>query len=265
MPDYEKWLQDQRYHNKDMSVITDWGWNKNHQELSSTAKEIIVDSKVNEILKRIPVGAREQILRSTLLQLSVADLHGAHLLGNRTYLRLCDRVRTLLGVPQPIETDDISKLDKGLRTVFQIASLRFSLGSVREFMSLRKNATLRQYGLSFREKLLASPDDKSAKLKLFRSMADAINTSEIATQINGGLNISATITGVASLIPFMGTATGLVGLGVDASGKAAVKVKEKNSWWLLAPEISKTLTRSRIEQTLRALEKGEIDPTNLFT
>lgn len=265
MHDYKKWTQDRCYQNKDMGVISDWDWIKDHTELSGVVRRILEDDAVNTILGSVPARAREQIIRGTLVQLSVADTHDAHLLGNRSYLRLCDHVRALLGAPQPTQTDDITRLVNGLRAVFRMAALRFSLGSVREFVSLRKNATLKQYAKSFRERLPACPDDHSAQLELYRSMAEAINTSEIADQINGGLNVSATITGVTSLVPIVGTAAGLLGLGVDASSKAAAKVKDQNSWWLLAPEIAKTLTRARIEYTVKALEKGDIGPTSQCT
>jgi hypothetical protein len=86
-------------------------------------------------------------------------------------------------------------------------------------------------------------------------MLEAIDTSEIAKNIAGGLEVTATLSGIVGLIPVVGTVAGVVGLGADAAARTAGKAERDNSWWALTAEISSVLTKARIRRQCEALER----------
>jgi putative NADH-flavin reductase len=84
-------------------------------------------------------------------------------------------------------------------------------------------------------------------------MLEAMESSEVASRISGKLSVTAKVTGYLSLIPLLGTVAGIESLALDHGAQIANHVKFKKDWWTLAPEISETLSKVRVEQRLKEL------------
>lgn len=258
LPDWEKHTEEEFYHNKQLGILSDWKWYRELKEIDRNLSIILGDIYVNQILQNFPEYARQQVVKGVLVQLSIANQFDADIMGSDEYLKLCDRIRIIIGSEKSRNKISMrNQLLESLRAVFNISSLRFSLESISDFISLRQSRPLNRYAAAFRQCVEELSTGTYSEQALYKAMMEAINSSEIANQISGGLNVSATLCGAASLIPIIGTIAGGVGLAADAGSKAASKSEEKSKWWLLAPEIASTLTKHRIEEKYKALEKTQ--------
>jgi len=52
--------------------------------------------------------------------------------------------------------------------------------------------------------------------------------------------------GILSLIPVVGTITGLLRISADAASRATDSIRNKKACWALAPEVAKVLSKHRI-------------------
>jgi hypothetical protein len=143
-----------------------------------------------------------------------------------------------------------------LTEAFKIAGLRLSIENLEEYMVLKSNSTIQEYGCSFRDLIDNLPDNETMEARYYRVMMDLIEKNEFANKLSAGLSISGTALGISSLIPIVGTVTGVVGISADFGSRGAEKIARRNNYWSLAPAISKVLSRHRIEQRLKQLEQS---------
>ena len=102
------------------------------------------------------------------------------------------------------------------------------------------------------------PTGTDTEYTLYKAMSKAVNSTDLKNHISGGLSISATLSGIASLgIPGISTVAGIAGLAADGASRLANEIAARQKWWALAPEISTVLTRKRIEVHFSALEKAK--------
>ena len=258
LPDWKKHTQDEFYYNKELGILSDWAWYRELNDIDGSLSIILDDISVNQILQNFPEYSRKQVVRGVLVQLSIANRFDADIMGSDEYLKLCDRVRIITGSERSsTEVSIRNQLLQSLRAVFNISSLRFSLESIGDFTSLRQSRPLKRYAAAFRQCVEQLSTGTFSEHALYKEMMEAINTSEIAHQISGGLDVSATLCGAGSLIPIIGTIFGGLGLAADAGSRAVSKSEEKRKWWLLAPEIALTLTKHRIEEKYKELERTQ--------
>lgn len=256
LPDWKKHTEDESYYNKELGILSDWAWYRELNDIDRSLSIILDDISVNQFLQNFPEYSRKQVIRGVLVQLSIANRFDADIMGSDEYLKLCDRIRIIIGSERSSNKVSIrNQLLQSLRAVFNISSLRFSLESISDFMSLRQSRPLKRYAAAFRQCVEELSTGTFSEQALYKEMMEAINTSEIANQISGGLNVSATLCSAVSLLPIIGTIVGSVGLAAEAGSRAASKSEEKRKWWLLAPEIASTLTKHRIEEKYKELER----------
>jgi len=224
-------------------------------EFEQLVKDLTPEVARHKVLPKVPPDVLPQIIRGALVQLKIAHEHKADLIGNMTYKKLCQHIQRAIVDVRSVEIVDPSDtLKSDLQTAFSLSGLHFSLKSLDEFARLRENETLKHYAKNFRKTIRDLPLTNKRESRLLRAMLKAIHSEDIAKQISGGLDVSATAAGYISLIPIIGTIAGITSLASDHAAKIATKVGEKNRWWLLGPEISKTLTVARLEARLRELE-----------
>jgi hypothetical protein len=255
LPDFQSKIKGGRYHHDDLGILSDWDWERDRLGLDKMIKAIASDFTVQDHLKAIPPGSQEQIVRTAIVQLYIREIFGADLMASPSHMRLCDRIAQLLGMAKPGPPSGTRQLVAGLKAAFDVSSLRFSIQNLNEFVALRQSKSLRQYGASFRNVIDALPSGEDVEYALYKAMTEAMNRSDIAGHVSGGLNITATLSGIASLIPVVGTIASAIGLGADGTSKLASRIQSQQKWWALAPEISAILTRQRIEARYKALEK----------
>jgi len=256
-PKSENFLKGGNYKNTEIGVFTDWSWRREIADLFKITDELLRDPFIASMLFEYQEISKKQILCDTLVQLHISEKFGATIIASEAYLQLANRIsKYLINLPPLQNIEESKRVLSGINKAFQISSLKFELNSLSEFVNLRTSKPLKKYASSFRSYLRDLPNGKLDELFLMESMLDAINSEELANKISGGMGITATVTGPISLIPFAGTVAGVVGMATDAGGRVASKVAALKSWWLLAPEIAKILSKNRIEKMASELRKN---------
>jgi hypothetical protein len=245
-PGRDKFYNDQMYHNKDLGLLTNWDWNV--REWDKDIDILLNDPLITSILSKVPKNSRRQVLWDVINQISISNTFETAIFAIPSYLKLCQRVNKIRN-PTANDLKEISSTapQQALNKVFELSSLKFSITKLDEFIFLKQSKGVKEYSSSFRNYVTSLPSGNLDETKMLEAMMNAINNDEISSKISGGLSLASTVTGVISLIPFVGTVGGIVGLATDGSSRTATAISNKNKWWLLAPEISKQLSKKRIE------------------
>ena len=89
----------------------------------------------------------------------------------------------------------------------------------------------------------------------YACLSDTIEAEELAEKVSGGMSVMASALGVSSLIPIVGTVTGLVGITTDAASRVAQNVRENKACWSVAVEAARVLAKHRIAHMAAQLGK----------
>lgn len=249
LPGREKYYtQNDGYLNKDLGIYSNWEWINEIGNIEDQVDTLLKDTKIQAYLNQVDILSKKQIIREAINQIHVSNKFDTAIFAIPSYLDLCQRINELINLDSNALKIQSSILpQKAINSVFDIASLRFGINGLEEFAMLKQEKNVRQYAQSFRNYVKVLPSGELDDLSLYKAMLDAINNDSIADKISGGFGFTSTITGIVSLIPGIGTVSGLIGLGADTTSRIAKGQSNKNKWWLLAPEISKQLTKQRIE------------------
>ena len=247
LPDRDKYYIGEAYSNQEWGIYTNWEWEREIEDLHRQISVLLSDAVVLQYLKKVPKVSRIQIVQEALNQIHISYKFDTAIFAIPSYLKLCERINDIINSTSTLKTQSSIIPKKAFHKVFDISSLHFTINSLEEFALLKKDTNVRNYGESFRHYIKRLPNGDLDESFLYEAMNEAINIDNIADKISGGLGLTSTITGVISLIPVVGTVTGLVGLGADVSSRIAHGQSDENKWWLLAPEISKKLSKKRIE------------------
>lgn len=242
----------------DLGAFVDLHSERDFQELDRLEEVLLANLNVQHLLLGLPQLSHGQVLRTAIVQLRIREQTDGHLLASAHYLRLCDLIHSLVGelVPAPVSAP--GHLAPALKTLFETASLRFSISNLDEYVALRSAKSVHEYSIAFREVLDSLPTGMDTEYTLYKAMVKAANSSDLTNHVSGGLSMSATLSGIASLgIPGISTIAGVAGLAADWASRVANQIAAKQKWWALAPEISTVLTRTRIEARFSALEKAK--------
>ncbi|MBE0551688.1 MAG: hypothetical protein IH619_04835 [Ignavibacterium sp.] len=192
------------------------------------------------------------------MQIELAKNNDADLIGTNSYLKLVDRINLLDGQSQIGISKDYKKALTILRALYDISCLHITLNSFQEYQEIKKNEIVKSYSKAFKKFLNDLPKGNASEGDIFKSMVEAINTNSIKDKITGGINIAATITSVVSAFTDLGV-TGTVGsFAAEGVNKLLNRNSKKSNWFMLVPEISKTLTKTRIEQHYKSLLEKKI-------
>lgn len=263
LPKHEKYTNNQTYFNTDLGIKMNWDWSAftNYDEREKELNLLLKDNKILSILKKVLPEARRQIIREAIDQINISHMFDTSIFAISSYLALCNRLNEILNTTKSLKTINSDFSTEAISTVFNISSLHFSINDLDEFTYLKQQTDLKLYAKSFRNQLQELPSGNFNELKLYEAMLKAINTESIAEKISGGIALTATINGLASFIPNAGLVTSINTLVLDAGGRIAGKVANNNKWWLIAPEISKQLTKHRLEKLY--IEKKTAPRTHL--
>lgn len=241
-----------KYEDKDFGVKFDWMWRANSEEYFSEIPKLLENKKIKKILAKLDIEGQEQFLQDCITQIFIANQFKASIIGGIDTIVLLKLINDILKIQQIKLHTELPKLEAwGLNSTFQLSSLCLDIKKLDEYRILRSNKTILKYAQTFKKYLNTLPFGNTDDSILYNAMLEAIETEELASKISGGLDVTGTILNMVGLIPVVGTVTGIVGLAADAGEKGTDKIKENNSWWALAPEISKQLTKYRIEEKVR--------------
>jgi hypothetical protein len=248
LPDKAKYSTGNNYMNFDLGIYMDWEWDKEVRTLFDHTDFFLEDPVIQNTLKRVPPGAKTQILHEALNQINISNKFNAAIFANHSYLELCQRLNAIIDPSSSLKTQNSAIPSSAINTVYDLASLKFSIDNLDEFIMLRQAHTVKQYSHFFRNYVQELPNGTLNKSVLYKAMLHAINSDETLSKISGGFSLTSTLTSLLTLVPLVGTAVGLAGIGADLSSRIAHSRSEKSQWWLMAPEISKLLTKKRIEE-----------------
>ncbi len=258
MPKHEQFYdgKEGKYSNTELGIYTNWSWRQETNELFKLTELLLKDHFIHKYMLCQPLDSRRQIVNDALVQLHISEKYDATIIACEGYLKMCERIQNLLKIHRPGQSLNVANRTlKAINTVFDLASLKFSLNSIDEFVVLRTSKALKKYGESFRKYIGKLPTGELDEHFLFESMSEAINTDEISKKISGGLGITATLTNVISLVPYLGSVAGAAGIASDITARTINKISEKDKWWLLGPEVAKLLTKKRIEERTKKFRK----------
>jgi hypothetical protein len=247
LPDSEKYQSDSMYANTDLGIYTNWDWVEDIKVLYNQINPLLKDIIIQDFFKNVNKESQVQIMLEAINQIHVSLQHDSPIFGIPEYIKLCQRVNQLVFSGSVLKTQESTLPLSALSTVFDLASLIFSIKNIEEFSHLRQDKEVTNYALSFKEYIKSLPDGTANKNFLYESMLKAMNTHSIADKISGGFSLTATLSGGISFIPPAAIIGGIAGLAADGISRLAGNVSAKNKWWLFAPGIAEKLTKHRVE------------------
>lgn len=248
LPDREKYRIGDTYSNQKWGIYTNFDWIRENENIWSQIDVLLQDPIINIYLNKVPKSARRQILHEAINQIHISNKFDTAIFAISSYLKLCERIHQIISLDsKPLKTQSSTLYNDAIETVFELSSLNFTVNGLDEFAALKEENNVRKYATSFREYVSDLPNGNLDEVKLYEAMMDAINCDALTEKISGAFDLTSKVTNYGSFIPFVGTVTSIIGLGADAASDYAKSESEKNKWWLLAPEVSKQLTKKRIE------------------
>lgn len=244
-----------RYEDKELNIVMDWQWRLEVSKLLGQTKVtdwLLSSPKIQQLLQNTP--DKYEVAWNCVVLLYISQRFDASIIGDKITIQLLKTVKSVLEYKFTNPDELVPEKESAVLTnLFDIAGLCFCINDIDEYRELRNSKPLKCYGDALKNFLNDIPEGKLGEKYLYESLMETIEREELANKISGGLSISASLLGVASLIPVVGTVTGLIGLPLDLGSRAAEQIAGKKQWWALAPEISRTLTKHRIERKLKEL------------
>ena len=258
LPDYSTHTKDNVYSNHKLGFYSSWDWmNKSRDEDEKLCEQILQNLNPSFL----PNFSKEQlnnikiILIDIITQIRLAIEFNSSLLIGKEFEYLYKFTASFLDLnPIQDKIDNASIINKSLQTIQTTTGFLFNLNSFSEFEELRKNQTIREYATAMRRNLSKAEITEHDELLLLETMMNAINTSDISSKIGTGLNATSKLLSIASLVPGIGTITGVGSLMTDYINQKRDDASPK--WWSLFPEINNALTKYRIETRYKELKKN---------
>lgn len=247
LPDRAKYHIYDTFLEQDWGIYFNWEWIKDFQSYYNEADLLLKDKTIASTLRKVPKFAKSQIIRDAMIQIQISNQYEATIFASPSYLRLCQAINSILNPSEQLIIKNPHSTLAAVDTVFDIASLKFSINSLDEFVSLKAQKDVRQYAHSFKEYINELPNGTYDKDFLFNAMLEAINKDSISSKISGALEL---ISSYAMALLLIDPSITLVNATRATSSFLSKMIKKKSKnykWWLLAPEVSKVLTKHRIE------------------
>lgn len=241
----------------DLGILSSWNWYSEADKKYRSSLRFLLDHLPLSLTAPLSVLQRDNIgiiLTDMVTQISLANDNHCAIIVGREYQPVYDWLTVQLQKMHSINhIPQASNIATGLYAIQSVTGLQFSLQSFQEFIELRKSKTIKTYGTALKSRLFSDGADEFSELNLLKSMVEAINTTELADKIGNGLSVTSAGLTVAGLIPFLGTITGIAGLVTAVGEKVADNTAKNAQYWAFYPEISKALSKRRIEQRYKEL------------
>jgi hypothetical protein len=260
LPDQNKYYKDSNYRNTSLGFYSSWNWRDLYFNDRDLIRKILREINPAIIPQNLiySIDNAELIIIDILTQIHLAVEFNCSLLIGKQYENLYYFLSRF--IDKEVVNDYISKgliVKTGSESIKNITGFLFQLNSFEEFLELRRNTKIKEYGSCFRESLLDTFNEKFDESQFLETLMHIINTSSLSNKIGAGLNVSSKLLSIASLFPVVGTVTGIGGLTTDYLGNSMIK-NPKNQWWALYPEIEKALTKYRIEKKYNESHKKDL-------
>lgn len=253
LPDSQSYTADRLYRHPDLRISMNWQeheWSDLNKEIAKVAAR---DPAIRAAVAALPhIGADEDkqhhFLCRLVLQNRLASATEATLVGNTAFQRITALVVPWIGAVHGADAlNQPSKLPLSEQTL-DVVGLNFAPATIDSFAAIRASSAITGYAASFREVLASAASAPDIEARLLELMKEAMDSADIADQVAGGFSTAGSALGVLGLIPFVGTASSIMGLGTDASSRAAEKIAEKKSWYLIGAKMQEAATRDLLKR-----------------
>jgi hypothetical protein len=252
VPDYNKYETDGEYYNPDFGLYFTWRDEANFI-IEDEVQHALEDKEIQSLLWNIPKLVHGQIIKEVYFELSMASKFDAALftLGKRQ--ALAKRIVQIDEKENP-EFHPLHEI-KLVSSYLDITGLLFQPLEIQAFYYLKTEKDLRDYSNAFLKVLESfSPDNpKEIKRELLLLIREAISKDKLNSRAAGIFEVGSNLMNYIGLIPIVGTAAGLVGIGADWTSKGLDKLSDKHKWYELAPQIQKTKSMHKIQTALANL------------
>lgn len=131
-----------------------------------------------------------------------------------------------------------------------VVGLTFAPDGIRAFADLKWMSPLRDYADGF-QRVLNDPHVRSVD-DFYAAIATALDSKSLAESVQGTFKATGGVMDIAGLVPGIGTAAGLLGLGAAASAAAAQKQVDRMRWVELGGVVASARELVAVEAEIRA-------------
>lgn len=217
-------------------------WDDDNKKLAEEllVSPVVIDGFRSSYPSIIGEFERLQMLCRLLLQMRAAQKYDAAIVGDAHLCALHDVVLGVLCATDQhfgeVFTSESLALDC---STLEIVGLEFNCQDLDAFAAVRQSKEISQYAEQFRNAISVARDTPDLRGKLISLMKEARETYQIASKIAAGFEAGSTVTGVAGLIPVLGSVTSFIGIGTDAAARAARRVQDQREWYAIGAHMKR--------------------------
>jgi hypothetical protein len=252
-PQFER-TEDETLHLGALEMETDWGVVREAMRLVEPIEgDLLHDEVIRTVLARVPADAQRMALLYATTDVLLAQIHLAPVIcapGRRKLvMRLLELEIAPLAADLSKAIDAAGGLVEELETWTGLVSLRFTSNTIQRLADVKWNGLIRDYSQNFQQALLSASATNVDRL--FQDIAAAWDSAELATQVAGAFSATSRTMGPLGLLPGIGIAPGLVGMGADAAAMRYEQKAGKFRWYELGAEIQRYESLRALEEELR--------------
>lgn len=246
LPDTESSTKDGNYWHPDFRIRVPNShyseWDENNTKLAEQllTSPVVLDAFRSSYPDLLQPHDRLQLLCRLLLQMQAAQSYDAVIVGDAN---LCALHNVILGMLTAAGQEQVAAFSSDTlalnSSTLMIVGLEFNCADMDAFAAVRQSKEIRSYGEQFRKAISTARTAPDLTKQLLLLMKEAKEKYEISNKIAGGFETGSSITTVAGLIPFLGTATGLIGLGADAAARTARHAQTKREWYAIGAHMQR--------------------------
>ena len=240
------WRENNTYYNPDLGLRTEWDFEIQRQ-LDEEMVQDLQDEGIRSVLRKVPPLARQQILRDSRHEIYLAQKYGCPIVcvgGRRRIIELI--IQRSPTATRPYSLPSLVMADEYLRMVGPI----FEPKDLDTLVALKKDHDLRTYATSFCSAMEGFRESADVRSDLLRAMQTAMSSASLSKNLAGVFDGTATAMSAVGLIPFLGTAASVVGLGSEGATKALEQRERSQSWFEFAGQVKRVASLKRLEKLI---------------
>jgi len=233
-----------------LNINSEWEWFHKVDRMEEEISFILEDEIINNYLNKfVDYYNKRQIIVYSLAEIYLASKFNASIIMSSSHKMVLERIRVILKEEKIKFTNDNNKILFYLDKNFQTSSLNFSINNLDEFIELKNNKNILEYGTAFRHFI----KDVSNETEYYTKMYKIMEQPSLQKKVSGILTSLSFLLSFASLAPFGAPYPGIGSIAAGAGSLILDKFGNKigvGSSKLLAPEISSTLSEVRIRKEI---------------
>jgi hypothetical protein len=239
----------------ELNIVSDWGPMAHAYEVYERNKDQLdADPVIRTILRRVPRDARGMALQNAIADIVLSYEHDAPVICSRGRKALIDRLVALEIVPELQQDATLGQASRrmsiDLEDYVTVVGLLFRAENLESLASIKWNERIRNYAGEF-QKVLTSTASQPELGGLYEHIATAWTAVESGEGIASAFSAASRSFSVASLVPGIGTVTGVLGIGADVASAVTERHNERLRWFQVGPEISRYQSLRDLGQRLR--------------